>query len=182
LELSEDLKGCILALSRSLEARGVRARWVKSPTMHLTLKFLGDVDEELVPDVVRAVEDASGSVPAFVFETGGLGAFPSPRRARVIWLGVEPVDEMFDLHEGIEKELEALGFARERRPFRPHLTIGRIRERGGASVEGILSELAAPAERVEVGEVLVVKSTLRPSGAVHEVLAAVPLAGGPSPD
>jgi 2'-5' RNA ligase len=183
LELSERLKEGILTLRASLRGRGVRASWVRPGAMHLTLKFLGDVQERELDGVFGAVRRAAEGVPPFRFETTGLGAFPSPRRPRVIWLGVEPRDELYDLAEAVEVELSDLGFPRERRPFRPHITIGRIRDpRGSGDISGALADLGGLREVVEVREVRVMKSTLLPSGAVHEVLEAAPLAGDIAPD
>ena len=183
LELSEPLKEGILALGSSLKGRGVRASWVKRGAMHLTLKFLGDVEEGALEGLSRAVRRAASGTPPFRFETTELGAFPSPRRPRVIWLGVEPNEALFDLAEAVERELSELGFPRERRPFRPHITIGRIRDPGASvDISRTLADLEGLRKTVEVREVRVMKSTLLPSGAVHEVLEAAPLGEGTAPD
>jgi 2'-5' RNA ligase len=175
LELSDNLKGGILALAEELSARGVRASWARRSTLHLTLKFLGDVEETELAEVVGAVARASSRVSSFGFETRSLGAFPSPQRARVLWVGVEPEGELFALHKAVEDELAELGFPRERRRFHPHVTVGRIREPRAESIQEILDELVAPEERVEVLEVRVMRSMLRPGGAIHELVEAVPL-------
>ncbi len=175
LELSDNLKEGILALTEELRGRGVRASWARRSTLHLTLKFLGDVEETELPEVVGAVARASSRVSSFGFETRSLGAFPSPRRPRVLWVGVEPEVELFALHKAVEGELAELGFPRERRKFHPHVTIGRIREPRAESIQEVLDELVAPEERVEVLEVRVMRSTLRPGGAIHELVEAVPL-------
>jgi 2'-5' RNA ligase len=175
LELSGGLKEGILALTEELRSRGVRASWARRPTLHLTLKFLGDVEETELPEVVAAVRRASSRVSTFGFETRALGAFPSPARARVLWLGVEPVRELLALQGAVEGELAELGFERERRRYRPHITLGRIRDPRGGSVQDALDAVDAPVERVEVTEVRVMKSTLRPGGAIHELIESVPL-------
>ena len=175
LELSESLKEGILALTEELSGRGVRASWARRSTLHLTLKFLGDVEETSLREIVAAVARASSRVSAFSFQTRSLGAFPSTRRPRVLWLGIEPQDELLALHEAVESELADLGFPRERRRFHPHLTIGRIREPRAESIQEILDELVAPEERVEVKDTRVMRSTLRPGGAIHELVEAVPL-------
>ncbi len=175
LELSDNLKEGILALTEELRGRGVRASWARRSTLHLTLKFLGDVEETELPEVVAAVARASSGASSFGFETRSLGAFPSPRRPRVLWVGIEPQGELFALHKAVEDELAELGFPRERRTFHPHLTIGRIREPRAESIQEVLDELVAPEERVEVLEVRVMRSTLRPGGAIHELVEAVPL-------
>ena len=182
LELSEPLKEGILALGEGLRERGVRAGWIKPEAMHLTLKFLGDVEESALSGLFGAVRRAAAGVHPFRFDTRVLGAFPSPRRPRVIWVGVEPVDELFDLEEVLERELRDLGFPRERRPFRPHITIGRIRDPGASGdITRALADLAGLQETVEVWEVRVMKSTLKSSGAIHEVLEALPLGGETAP-
>lgn len=178
LELSDGLKERIIALTEELRGRGVQASWARRPTLHLTLKFLGDVEEVELPEVVAAVARASSRVCLFGFETRELGAFPSPRRPRVLWLGIEPEGELLALHDEVESELAKLGFSRERRTFHPHVTLGRIREPRAESVQEILDDLVAPRERVEVSEVRVMRSTLRPGGAIHELVEAVPLDSG----
>jgi 2'-5' RNA ligase len=183
LELSEPLKAGILALGARLAARGIHASWVRAGAMHLTLKFLGDVEEGALADVRAAVRQAAAEVAPFAFETTVLGAFPSPRRPRVIWLGVEPVDGLFELQAALEGNLSRLGFPGEMRPFRPHITIGRIRDHGApGDITDALSDLKGLREVVEVREVRVMKSTLRPSGAVHEVLESIPLGREAAPD
>jgi 2'-5' RNA ligase len=182
LELSRPLKEGILDLAQRMEARGVRASWARASTLHLTLKFLGDVEEENLPDVFEAVARAAARVAPFSFESRSLGAFPSPRRAGVLWVGVEAPQELWDLARGVEDELAGLGFPREKRRFRPHITLGRVRNpRDDAPVEELLRTLEAPAETVEAREVFTMRSELRPGGAVHEVIAMARLAGGRAP-
>ncbi len=181
LELSGALKKGILNLARELEHRGVRASWPRAETLHLTLKFLGDVEEALIPDIVEAVGRAASRVQAFAFDSRSLGAFPSPRRPRVVWVGVEPVDGLYELQEAVETELSTLGFPREKRRFKPHITIARLREPLNSSDEqesgGVFAGLAAPEERTWVTEIEVMKSILERGGALHECMALVPLGG-----
>jgi 2'-5' RNA ligase len=96
----------------------------------------------------------------------------------VLWVGVEPVDELFALHKAVESELAQLGFSREKRRFHPHVTLARIRDPRAESVQEMLDELVAPKERVEVKDTRVMRSTLRPGGAIHELVEAVPLDSG----
>jgi 2'-5' RNA ligase len=177
LELSDSLKEGILALIGELRGHGVRASWSRPSTMHLTLRFLGDVDETMAEDVIAAVSAGARAVPGFTVATGSLGAFPSPRRPRVLWMGVEPVEELYELHEGVERELSGIGFPRERRRFHPHITLGRVRDPGAKGLGDLLETLEAPRENVLVRDVRVMKSTLTSAGAEHEELAAVPLLG-----
>jgi len=178
LELSDGLKEGILTLNEELRKRGVRASWSRRQTLHLTLKFLGDVEETDLPEVVAAVVRASIWVRPFDIETRSLGAFPSPARPRILWVGIEPADDLMALQQAIDGELTKLGFPREKRRFHPHITLGRIRDPRAESVQGILDDLVAPEERVAVTEVRVMRSTLRPGGALHELVQAVPLDSG----
>ncbi|MBN2564659.1 MAG: RNA 2',3'-cyclic phosphodiesterase [Candidatus Eisenbacteria bacterium] len=177
LELPEALLEGILRLIHQLRDSGIRASWSGRGTLHVTLKFLGDVEERELPRVVEAVAAASAQVPPFSFETTRLGGFPSPRNPRVLWVGVTPVDELLELQEALETELAAIGFARERRRFHPHITVGRIRGRAPEATGEIISGLDAPRGTVDVTETRVMRSTLDPRGAIHELVKAVPLGG-----
>lgn len=174
LELSEAAKAGILAVIRELHAAGVRASWARSSTIHLTLRFLGDVEERRLEDVVTAARRAAASTAAFDVSTSRLGAFPSPRRPRVIWVGVEAPNELYELRDSIESELAALGFERESRRFHPHVTLGRIRAEG-ADLTRLLGDTAVPEEGTRVRCLRVMKSTLASAGAIHEVVEELPL-------
>lgn len=180
LELSPPLKAGILRLAETLARKGVRASWARDATLHLTLKFAGDVAEADIPDVVEAIGRAALRCRPFAFETRGVGAFPSPRRPRVIWVGVVPVVALFDLQGDVERELAALGVQREERRWSPHITVGRIRDpEDTGDLETTLAVLRCPEETVAVSDVLVMKSMLSPSGAIHELIARVPLNTSP---
>jgi len=176
LELSRPLRAGILRLAETLKARGVRASWSKDDTLHLTLKFLGDVEEADLPEVIEAVRRAARDVPPFSFTSGGVGAFPSARRPRVIWVGVEATEALLGLQAEVDRELAALGFPREERRWTPHVTVGRIRDpQGSSGFDATLASLKCPEETVDVNEVLVMKSTLAPGGAIHEAVARIRL-------
>ncbi|MFH1502941.1 MAG: RNA 2',3'-cyclic phosphodiesterase [Candidatus Eisenbacteria bacterium] len=178
LELSEPAKAGILCVIDELRGRGVRASWSRVSTIHLTLRFLGDVEESELPDVVDAVRAAARTVPPFTMRTKGLGAFPSPRRPRVFWAGIEGPDELYGLRDAIEDGVVQLGFERERRRFHPHVTLGRLRDSTPDAGE-LLTGLSVPVEATDVTAVRVMRSTLAPSGARHDVVEELPL-GGPS--
>jgi len=181
LELSPGLKDGILTLIDELRRAGVRASWSRAATLHLTLKFLGDVEEALLPDLVTALEAAAAEVPPFAFDTTLMGAFPSPARPRVVWLGVESSPGLHDLQEAVERELTPLGFPREKRRFHPHITLGRIRDAGvlsrDASLPALIAKLPVPRGRTAVEELRLIRSTLSPQGARHETLEVIRLGG-----
>ncbi len=148
---------------------GDGVRWVRPEGIHLTLKFLGDVEEAQIPDVVAAVEQVAGEVAPFTLQTAGAGGFPSRDRARVLWVGIEgDLEALKRLQDGVERVLNSLGFPPERRRFTAHLTLGRARRRPVA----LSGDMAGPIQpvRFRVERVDVMKSDLRPEGAVYSVL------------
>ena len=101
-------------------------RWVAPQNVHLTLKFLGDVSPANLEQLAEALKVEAASHGMFSMSVGGLGAFPTPRRARVIWIGLEAPPALEALRRGVEAAAAQLGYAPEERPFSPHLTIGRV--------------------------------------------------------
>lgn len=181
--LHEDLRGAVAGVQRSIArawpeaARAVK--WVEPENFHFTLKFLGEVAEEELPAVVRAVREAAVGGP-FEISVEGVGVFPSLRHPRVLWIGVgEGADHLRVLARQVEEALVRAGFPREGRPFEPHLTIGRIREghdvRGlGPALEGIRH---AKIGRQRVGSVVVMESRLGPRGPSYIPRDVVALGG-----
>jgi RNA 2',3'-cyclic 3'-phosphodiesterase len=164
-----EVRRALLQAARGLPVAG-EVRWVKPENVHLTLKFLGDVVEA---DLVR-VTDTLGSVcerhDAFEVEPSGFGAFPSARRARILWAGVgEGAGRLTALAQDIERSLKALGFEPEKRPYRPHLTLGRARGRP-AVLEA--AGITAPGPGFTVESVDLVESVLGAAGATYSTLAS----------
>lgn len=165
---------------REAVPRGVA--WVRPEGLHLTLKFLGDVDDARAADVAAALRRVAAGHAAVRVSISGVGAFPSLARPRVVWAGVEATPRLELLQHDVEAACAALGFEVEGRAFRPHVTLGRVRpgpRASDASVES-LRALAAVAPRVAPsGDVVVptldlMASTLTPGGARHEAVARLP--------
>ena len=166
--------------------RGVRIshlRTVRPEGIHLTLKFLGDIEGNQVEPVSEAMTEACREVQSFSLHLGGIGAFPNIRRPRVLWAGVGGhMEPLIELQQSIEAGLEGLGFERGKRGFNPHLTLARMR--GGASegegqkVVQTLSETHLN-ERlsIPVDSISLIRSTLTPDGAVYDRMASAPLCG-----
>lgn len=157
-------------------------RWVARENLHFTLKFLGSVAGEKVGPIMEALEQPVRAVRRFSVAARGVGVFPDPRRPRVLWVGLEG-EALAGLASGVERALEPLGFARERRSFRPHLTIGRWRDSGN-SLGGLGREIESWKER-EFGaswveEVVLFQSVLEPEGAVYSALGVIPLEREPN--
>ncbi|MFP3895449.1 MAG: RNA 2',3'-cyclic phosphodiesterase [Anaerolineales bacterium] len=185
IELTEDALDALARLQGHLkQSRGERAgRWVRKGSIHLTLKFLGDIPEERIDQVCERVRRACEKYSPFSVTIAGLGCFPDTRRPRVLWAGVEgEVDALCNLQQAVEREMVALGFPEERHAFTPHLTLARIQR--GARFEDVraLGQMAeeAPSEKIggmRVDAVSVMKSDLQPTGAVYTELCHIPLKG-----
>jgi 2'-5' RNA ligase len=173
-----EVRDDLARLQRRLKIGGADLKWVAPGSMHLTLKFLG----ELAPEVFEAVETALAPPLA----VGGplrlvpraLGAFPNPQRARVLWVGLEgDVAGLARAALTLEARAEAAGVPREARPFQPHLTLGR--SRGPTGVPGLARALedeegyAGPA--FTVAEVVLYESRLRPGGPLYIPRKTIPL-------
>ncbi len=168
-------------IQERLRASQADVRWVKVDRIHLTLKFFGNIEEQQIADVSSAMEEIAAQRSAFDLSVKGLGAFPSTRNPRVIWLGLDPWEEnLYPLQQGIEKKLEAMGFAPENRPYRPHLTLGRVKSLKG---KGNLVDLMERDRDVDLGpfvvdRIVLFKSDLRPSGPIYTPLIIRELTGG----
>jgi 2'-5' RNA ligase len=156
-----------------------RIRWVKDKSLHLTLKFLGEIPEERVAAAGDALERATRGRESFVFGCRGLGVFPDIRRPRVLWVGLEG-KWLVPLAAAVDERLEAVGFARERREFKPHLTLGRWREFDGRT-DLLRQQLEGWKDHdfgvSPVNEVIFFQSVLKPDGAIYTPLRIFPLGG-----
>lgn len=160
---------------------GRNVRWVPPENIHVTLKFLGGVDAGKIPAVERAVAEACVGIQPFTLTMEGVGAFPNLKRPRVVWIGIGgAIETVEQLANKIETACEALGFAREERPFSPHLTLGRVKREARPSDWQAIGAMIQNAQvgklgEIQVASVSVMKSDLRPSGSVYTQLVQVSL-------
>jgi 2'-5' RNA ligase len=170
----------IHAAAAPLRDSGMPVRWLPADSFHLTLKFLGEVRPDAVDSIKAVVDRVSSGTHAFELDLGGFGAFPTIRRPRVIWVGVDPSPALRCLKQDLEWALADLGFARETRAFHPHITLGRAEDGEGAGAFRGLDELAAslsytgdvPAKKVDL-----MRSQLSRTGARYTVVHGSPLSG-----
>jgi 2'-5' RNA ligase len=142
-------------------------RWVRPETFHVTLRFLGDVEVSRIAALARQVVERTAEIRPFALRLGGARAFPSPRRPRVVVLDLAPAAPLEALAAAVEGGVVAAGFEPESRPFRPHLTLGRVRGAG----ERLPRELPSPdGAEFDVTEAVLFRSELRPGGALHTPL------------
>jgi 2'-5' RNA ligase len=152
-------------------------RWLSPVNFHLTLKFLGDVDEAKVEPIAAALERELCLFSCFTINAKGLGVFPDLRRPRILWVGLVG-DELNALASRVEKTLVPFGFAAERRAFTPHLTVGRWRQFDGSPKElgdEIDKWQGHDFGRSKIDEVILFQSVLKPEGAVYRPLKTVVL-------
>ena len=177
IDLPEALRRDLAEIRTELEPRCPGWRWVRPEGIHLTLRFLGEVERERDAHSRESWSRVCAASGKARFRLGGLGVFPGPSRPRVLWVAVneEPgsASRLESLAHGLEEAARELGFAREARPFRPHLTLARAARVGRPT-------LPPPASRgegalVEAGEIVLFRSELAPAGARYTRLAAFPL-------
>jgi 2'-5' RNA ligase len=170
IEIPEEIKKQMAEAQRRLQGIGVDASWTRSEGIHLTLKFLGEIPESKVPEIMSALTGAAGGLGRLRFEVAGVGVFPNPRNARVVWVGVSgDIEKLTGLQAAVEDAMARLGMKREERKFTPHLTLGRIKYiRSQKSWLGALEELKdIRLPGFEVTSVHLMKSELKPAGAVY---------------
>jgi 2'-5' RNA ligase len=172
LELTDGIRRSLAEQIADFKSGGADVRWVKPEDIHLTLKFLGDIEENLVPSIAEHLERSAAAFAPFNLSLAGTGVFPASGRPRILWAGIEGAETLQSLQQAVEKEMESLGFPREKRPFRPHITLGRIRS--ASRLPQLLEKLNRQRDRrfgdLAVGGIALFQSTLRPTGAVYHRL------------
>jgi 2'-5' RNA ligase len=159
-------------------------RWVSPDGIHLTLKFLGDVPSDRVEDIRQAIERGCHSFAPFSISLTNPGFFPNARKLRVVWVGVDgDVEQLSALQASIESELKQIGFPAEKRGFQPHLTLARIRDQATTYEREEMAKLISTVKvdasvSMSVQKVSLMRSDLKPTGAVYTRLAAIALGKG----
>lgn len=177
----------IAAAIHQLKARIGAIRWVGAGNFHLTLKFLGNIDESKIEPIGAALAETLGPFPRLTINAKGLGVFPNPKRPRVLWVGLVG-SELVALQAKVDSALTPLGFAPEEKKFTPHLTIGRWRqgERADRTLEIELGQELGKWSDYEFGatpinDVILFQSDLKPAGAIYRRLKVIALKPDPVP-
>jgi len=181
IELPSHTRSEIGKLQERLRTCRADVRWVVADRIHLTLKFLGNIEEEKIADISAVMDQAAAHRGPFTVSVKGLGAFPSTRNPRVIWLGLDGWEaNLLPLQQEIEAGLGAVGFERENKAYRPHLTLGRVKSLKG---KGDLVDLMERDRDVDLGSFVIdrmvlFRSDLRPTGPIYTPLTTKDFAGG----
>lgn len=182
IELPREAKQALTRLQDELkEGSRTPVRWVDPNSIHLTLKFLGDIDVNMTGEITAVMEEAVRGEPPLHLEVGGLGVFPNPRRVQVVWVGLTgELERLGQLQKRIEAGLTPLGFAAESRSFTPHLTLARVRDRATPYERQDLGRLIESAQfeagsSLNVESINLMKSQLTREGPIYTRLSSVAL-------
>lgn len=181
IDIGDAIRTNAIALQKELAKTGAEVKWVEEESMHVTLLFLGEVDDRELHAVCKAVKEAAASEPPFALRVSGVGAFPTPRRPKILWAGItDGAKTLQRLYTALEERMLDLGcYRKEERGYTPHLTLGRVK--GDADSFTLASEipkrLAWDGGRTTVDEVLVFSSELNRDGPVYTVIGRASLTG-----
>lgn len=179
IELPKEILDLLAKIQSGLKASGADVKWVEPKNIHLTLKFLGELNDEKLEKAVRGLEDTAGENNPFRMRIASAGAFPRIEYPRVIWLGIDKGDkEAKKISDELEERLQKSGIPREERPFSAHITLGRTRSALGREklISGLKTAAAALAKEnsgsleFPVTKLVLFKSELSPKGPVYDAL------------
>ncbi len=178
IPLAPEIKAALGSIQQNLAGVEADIKWVKPESMHITLKFLGSVRSSQIPDIFNSLNGRLEAQRAFNLATGPQGTFPSRKRPRVLWVGLqrEGLAPLRELQRMVEESVIKLGFPAEERKFNPHLTLGRLRS--PRRMERLVAEfyaLTVPAMNFKVNEVNIMRSKLSREGPVYTRLHSIVL-------
>jgi len=155
-------------------------KWVEPDHMHLTLKFMGETPHDKLVQIKQSIHQVISVFPSFEIEIKALGMYPNNQRPRVIWLGINAENHLILLHNQLDQALKGEGIKSDRRPFSPHLTIGRVRRNADQEsiiqIGKILSQFKiASLGSIKIDEILYYQSVLTPQGPIYTILQSTPL-------
>ena len=173
LELPPSVISLLEKVQEDLKSMKLRAKWVRPENIHLTLKFLGNINPGDIDKIGGAMMDTVDEFTAIDLVAGGIGVFPGIKRPRVIWVGLGgQIQLLFAMQRLLEDNLADLGFKKEKRPFKGHLTLGRFRQTVNPdTIRQIMREHAnLSSEEFTAKRIILFKSDLKPTGAVYSQL------------
>lgn len=181
IELPDELRLKLGQLEAQLKSsQQPWVKWVNPDSIHLTLKFLGNIASDRTGEITKAMEEAAQGIPPFHLEVKDLGVFPNLKRVQVAWVGISgEVDKLGEFQQRLESNLACLGFAPESRPFTPHLTLARLRNQASLDERQGFGQLIAgsrfEAGAIEVDAINLMRSQLTREGAIYSRISSVRL-------
>lgn len=177
VEIPEPLRAAIHELSGRLKKSGSDVTWVSRDNIHITLKFLGDTGESMLPLIRQRLAKILFNYKPFCIRISGAGSFPPGRHSRVLWFGIQEAPLLQALQRDVESGMRLLGYAADERPYQAHITVGRVK--AGRLSSEVMKELAqleaAEVGSFEVRSIALMKSELGRGGPVYTCLAEIPL-------
>ncbi len=177
IKIPEDIQDKLGAIQQKLQQSAVHVSWVRSGNIHLTLKFLGNIQEDRIPKILSSLEESVKTSSPFQLQVGYAGAFPNIRYPRVIWIGVTDDENgsLKTLQKELESRLAKLGFKKEKGRFQPHLTLGRVRSQKnrGNLLRAVESIVNIWVGEIPVDTVYLIRSELKPTGAEYTDIAEI---------
>ncbi|MFH0811769.1 MAG: RNA 2',3'-cyclic phosphodiesterase [Pseudomonadota bacterium] len=173
IPLEAEIVSRIEKIYKELKMLPADVKWVQPKSIHLTLKFLGSIEEEAIEGIAQAIQQGMKGFAPWTVAVNNVGAFPSLRNPRVVWIGIEDKGgQLITLQNRIEQAMSKLGFEPEKRKFSPHLTLGRVRSPRGKKelIQYLIDERERTFGDLKIDRVILFKSELRPSGAVYTAL------------
>ncbi len=174
VEIDPQTKQKISTLVSLLKASNAGVKWVTEDQMHFTLKFLGNIAENKIQEISNTLSIISNNFNSFAINFSKIGAFPNINYPRVIWLGIDKgVESLKILSEEIENALEKLGFQKENRKYKPHLTLGRVKsDKNILNLTNLIRETNFnPENNIQINKLTLFQSTINPKGAIYTPLA-----------
>ena len=173
VKLDPNIKENLIGIVRYFKEISSGVKWVRPEAMHVTLKFLGNIEEQKADRITTVMDRISRNHGSFQMACIGVGTFPQQsRNPKVIWAGLSEYEPLKTIQSELEAELEKIGFPKERRSFHPHMTLGRIKKSPGLHM--LLPEIEKVKQKdfgiTKVDQITLFKSTLTPSGAVYDIL------------
>lgn len=178
IELPATILKRIEEVQKDLKSSRADVRWVSPENIHLTLKFFGTIEESIIESIIKLTEGPVQGTLLFSLKIQGMGAFPSLKNPRVIWIGFQEGKEIVvAIQKQLEREFEKIGFQPENRPFHPHLTLGRMRSNRGKDelVRGMERYREEEFGNFQVEKIVLFKSELRPTGPIYTPLREIRL-------
>ena len=176
IELSPDLRKRLAFLEEQLKSSGADVKWVKPDHIHLTLKFLGEIDEKQLGEITKIIQETADKNKRFLIRLASPGAFPNINSPRVIWIEIDKGDlETKEIAKILEKKTAKVGIPQESRPFSSHITLGRVRsgkncEKLVKNLENLASNSTQDSPEFLATKITLFKSTLTPGGPIYEAL------------
>lgn len=178
VKIPENITSGLGDLQQGLKHHEIDIRWVRPENIHLTLKFLGDVQTKDIDNISRAITRTADGIATISLKAKGIGVFPGIKRPRVLWVGLTgQLEFLMQLQQTLDSNLKDIGLLQEKRPFKGHLTIGRIKTRMNAKKLGdaLIAFRNFETETFIADKIILFKSELKPQGAVYTQLASAPL-------